>query len=188
MYANISPRNDLSSFSLAAGTRLGRRRFDTGSNSSSDLPNDSLTDHRATLSVVTLPETHPELCHFTGRLATLSSNSTNRDSPSNSPKALKLGSSTSEATLPATACQAALSLSNSTNQILSQQLLSQSFVTVWFDIGNSSSSVYLQSDSLTEQITCRVTLPPVILPKIRLSMNITKKARVSSVRRSQRVF
>jgi hypothetical protein len=69
MYTNISPRNNLSILSLAVGTKLGRRRFDTGSNSSSDtpsdLPNGSLTDHRAT---VTLPKTRPELCHFNGRL------------------------------------------------------------------------------------------------------------------------
>jgi hypothetical protein len=45
---NISPGNAISPLSLAARTWLGRRRFDTGSNSSSDSPNaspsDSLTD------------------------------------------------------------------------------------------------------------------------------------------------
>jgi hypothetical protein len=87
----ISPRNNLSTLSLAVGTRLGRRRSDTASNSSSKspsdlLPNDSLIDHRinlSTLSAVALQKTRPELCRFTGRLG-IKSNSCSDYLPSDS--------------------------------------------------------------------------------------------------------
>jgi hypothetical protein len=169
VYTNISPRNDLSTLSIAVGTRLGRRTFDAGSNSSSDLPNDSLTDHRASLSAVTLPE----LCHFTGRLDTGSKSSSDY-LPSDSLEKLYQQRLFQQLSKSFEALQLGIGSNSSSDYLTSDSLIyslssdsPRIFVTWRFDIGNNSSSVYLQSDSLTEQIIRGVTRPAVIPPETR---------------------
>jgi hypothetical protein len=154
VYTNISPGNDLSSLSLAIGTWLGRRTFvtwlfDIGSNCSSDSPSDLPSDLPSDYNL-----TEQITCRATRPAVILSTR------PDLCHWRLAIGSSSSS-DLP----------SASLTEQLDQQILSQSCGTEQFDIGNNSSSDYLQSDSLTPQIPCRATLAAVVLPATRSELS-----------------
>jgi hypothetical protein len=95
---------------------------------------------------------------FSHRANYLASNSPISNFLSKSPRAVRY--------LPATACRATLPPSKSTRRYLSAVTLQE----LWYWAvrhKENSSSDYLPSDSLTEQITCRETLPVVILQATR---------------------
>jgi hypothetical protein len=120
-----------SALSRAVGTCPGRRRFDIGSNSSSEK-----VLYRGRLAQLIAER----LSH---RANYLPINSLNSDSPSGLPRALPLGGSIKGATLPATTCLATLSwsglLADQLDQLGLSQQLHKSFVTGRFDIRRISS-------------------------------------------------
>jgi hypothetical protein len=117
---------------------------------------------------VALLETYPELCRFTERLD-LGSTSSSDNLPSNSPDQLYQQRLSQQLSKSFEAGHLDIRSKSSSDYILARPADTLSEVTFrelchWaVRYKNNSSSSYLQSNSLTEQILCRATLPAVIL-------------------------